>query len=39
MVTLRGELAAWFGLAWLGFRGGGGLRRTDTGDRMHLDDI
>ena len=26
-------------MAWLGFRGGGGFRGTDTGDRMHLDGI
>ena len=39
MVTLRGELAACFGLALLGFCGLGVLRRRDTGDRMHLDGI
>ena len=44
-VEMHGDFAGgvgcmvWLGLAWLGFRGGGGLRRTDTGDRMHLDDI
>ena len=35
--VLRRELAAWLGLAWL--PGGGGLRGTDTGDRMQLDGI
>ena len=34
MVIFRRELTA-----WLGFRGGGGLRGPDTGDRMHLDGI
>ena len=26
-------------MAWLGFREGGEMRGTDTGDRMHLDGI
>ena len=39
MVILREELAAWLGLAWLRFLGGGGSRGIDTGDRMPLDGI
>ena len=39
-VAIHGDFMGLVGsMAWLGFREGGEMRGTDTGDRMHLDGI
>ena len=35
-VEMHGDFTGGVWLGWLGFRGGGGLRWTDAGDRMHV---